>query len=72
MLTIYFSYGSPGNQLVTEKFEIKWATYLTSFKNIICVFTDARGSGGRGDSFMHSVYKNLGTVQVEDTIIAAE
>ena len=72
MLTIYFSYGSPGHQLVTEKFEIKWATYLTSFKNIICVFTDARGSGGRGDSFMHSVYKNLGTVQVEDTIIAGE
>lgn len=69
LLTVY---GSPGTQEVTEKFEMKWTTYLTSNKNIITAFIDFRGAGGRGDTFLHSVYQNLGVAEAEDVLTAAE
>ncbi|XP_076088367.1 dipeptidyl peptidase 4-like isoform X6 [Mytilus galloprovincialis] len=65
-------YGGPGSQLVTEKFEIKWASYLASTKNIIVAYVDARGTGARGDRFLHRMYKNLGSIEVQDTITAAQ
>ena len=58
--------------MVTKRFKINWETYLTSEHNIICAYADGRGSGGRGDTFLHANYKRLGTVEVEDTITAGK
>lgn len=61
-------YGGPGSQMVTSKFQIQWGHYLASSKNIIYGVIDGRGSANRGDKFLYSMYKKLGTVEVEDQI----
>ncbi|XP_029635770.1 dipeptidyl peptidase 4 isoform X1 [Octopus sinensis] len=63
-------YGAPGSQKVTEQFELGWHTYLTSSHNIIYASIDGRGASGNGDRYMHEIYKSLGTVEVEDQILA--
>ncbi|XP_041374304.1 dipeptidyl peptidase 4-like isoform X3 [Gigantopelta aegis] len=65
-------YGAPGTQKVTEKFGTGWETYLTSSKDFIYALVDARGSGGRGEKFLHEVYRKLGKKQVDDVITAAK
>ncbi|XP_076329096.1 dipeptidyl peptidase 4-like isoform X2 [Tachypleus tridentatus] len=63
---IVFVYAGPGQQLVTERFEIHWGTYLASRKNFIYATIDGRGSGNRGDRILHQIYKKLGSVEIED------
>jgi len=65
------TYGGPGTQRVTEQFNIGWGTYLSSSENIIYASIDGRGSGARGMRYLHSVYGNLGTIEVEDQITGA-
>lgn len=60
--------GSPGSQLVNEKFNIHWGTYLASKKNYIYAWIDGRGSGNRGEKILHEIYRRLGTVEVEDQV----
>ncbi|XP_055869674.1 dipeptidyl peptidase 4-like isoform X3 [Biomphalaria glabrata] len=69
---VFWVYGGPGTQSVKEKYTIDWQTYLTSSKEVIYAMVDGRGTGGRGDNFMHSIYRNLGTFEVDDTIEAAK
>ncbi|KAH3751812.1 dipeptidyl peptidase 4-like [Dreissena polymorpha] len=63
--------GSPGTQLVTKEFNIGWEQYLCSCHSVIIVFVDGRGSGGRGNRWMHAVYKQLGQLEADDIITAA-
>lgn len=63
-----FRYGGPGSQLVTDRFRIDWGDYLASEKGIIYVAIDGRGSGFAGDRKLHTLYRGLGTVEVEDQI----
>ena len=56
---------------MTEKFSIDWGTYLTSSENFIYAAIDGRGTGAWGQTFMHAVYRNLGTVEVDDQISAS-
>ncbi|XP_076351079.1 LOW QUALITY PROTEIN: dipeptidyl peptidase 4-like [Tachypleus tridentatus] len=65
---IVFVYAGPGQQLVTEKFEVHWGTYLASRKNFIYATIDGRGSGHRGDRILHQIYKKLGSVEIEDQV----
>ncbi|GIY16389.1 prolyl endopeptidase FAP [Caerostris darwini] len=64
-------YGGPGTQMVTEKFNVNWGSYLASKKNIIYVNIDGRGSGFQGDKILHELYRRLGTVEVFDQISVA-
>lgn len=64
-------YGSPGTQMVTHEFSVDWVHYLSSTHDFIIGYVDARGSGGRGDDWMHSIYRKLGTLEVQDTLTAA-
>ena len=66
------SYGGPSTQLVTEQYQVGWQSYMTSEKHVISVSVDGRGSGGRGDRWLHRVYGNLGGLEVQDQIKAAE
>lgn len=65
-------YGGPGTQMVKEKYTIDWQTYLTSSRDVIYAMVDGRGTSGRGDNFMHAIYRHLGMKEVEDSIKAAE
>ncbi|MCJ8747610.1 hypothetical protein PDJAM_G00155370 [Pangasius djambal] len=64
-------YAGPCSQKSDFRFRINWSTYLASTENIIVASFDGRGSGYQGDQIMHSIYKKLGTYEVEDQITAA-
>ncbi|KAI4891626.1 hypothetical protein NFI96_025960 [Prochilodus magdalenae] len=64
-------YAGPCSQKSDFRFRINWSTYLASTENIIVASFDGRGSGYQGDKIMHSIYKRLGTYEVEDQITAA-
>ncbi|XP_060714983.1 dipeptidyl peptidase 4 [Tachysurus vachellii] len=64
-------YAGPCSQKSDFRFRINWSTYLASTENIIVASFDGRGSGYQGDRIMHSIYKRLGTYEVEDQITAA-
>ncbi|MFT7818067.1 dipeptidyl peptidase 4-like [Arapaima gigas] len=61
-------YAGPCSQKVDYRFRLNWGTYLASTENIIVASIDGRGSGYQGDKLMHSIYKRLGTYEVEDQI----
>uniref|UniRef100_A0AAR2L9F2 Dipeptidyl-peptidase 4 n=1 Tax=Pygocentrus nattereri TaxID=42514 RepID=A0AAR2L9F2_PYGNA len=64
-------YAGPCSQKSDFRFRINWSTYLASTENVIVASFDGRGSGYQGDKIMHSIYKRLGTYEVEDQITAA-
>lgn len=64
-------YGGPDSSSVTNKWSVEWGTYLASAHNIIYAKIDGRGSGLRGDKNLFALYRNLGTVEVEDQIETA-
>lgn len=64
-------YAGPCSQKSDFRFRINWSTYLASTENAIVASFDGRGSGYQGDQIMHSIYKRLGTYEVEDQITAA-
>ncbi|XP_029461465.1 dipeptidyl peptidase 4 isoform X3 [Rhinatrema bivittatum] len=64
-------YAGPCSQKVDEVYRLNWATYLASTEKIIVASFDGRGSGYQGDKIMHTVYRRLGTYEVEDQISAA-
>ncbi|XP_067871122.1 A-type potassium channel modulatory protein DPP6 isoform X2 [Heterodontus francisci] len=57
---------SPGSQIVTEQFQVDWATVLVSSFNIIVVKFDGRGSGFQGTKLLYEIKENLGTVEEKD------
>ncbi|CAG2175139.1 unnamed protein product, partial [Oppiella nova] len=65
-------YGGPGSQLVIDKYRVNhWGTHLASNMSIIYARIDSRGSDNRGSKYLHEIYKNLGNVEVMDTIVTA-
>ena len=72
MCLYYVRYGAPNTQHVTHEFDVGWETYLSSEHDLIIGFVDGRGSSGRGDDWLHSNYKGLGTKEVEDLLKAAK
>lgn len=63
-------YGGPCSQRVSYRFKLNWGTYLSSSHGIIFASFDGRGSGYQGDQILHAIYKQLGTLEVEDQITA--
>ncbi|XP_077473310.1 dipeptidyl peptidase 4 [Stigmatopora argus] len=63
-------YGGPCSQTVDYRFKLNWGTFLSSAYGIIVAKFDGRGSGYQGDDIMHSIYRRLGTFEVEDQITA--
>ena len=65
---IVYVYGGPGYQQVTDTWTIGWGEYLATSRNIVYVLMDTRGTGGQSNEHLFSVYRNLGTVEMEDEI----
>jgi len=66
-------YGGPSSQGVTNTYFYTdgFHMFLASQMNCIVVSVDGRGTAGRGNQFMYSVYKQLGHYEVIDQTNAA-
>uniref|UniRef100_A0A3Q1FQG9 A-type potassium channel modulatory protein DPP6 n=1 Tax=Acanthochromis polyacanthus TaxID=80966 RepID=A0A3Q1FQG9_9TELE len=58
--------GTPGGQMVSEKFHMDWATVLVSSFGAIVVRCDGRGSGFQGTNLLHRIQKKLGVYEEQD------
>lgn len=64
-------YGGPKTNVVVDEFDLDWGSFMAS-NNIVYAKIDGRGSGLRGDTILHSIYRKLGTVEIEDQIKTAQ
>ncbi|KAI4878671.1 hypothetical protein NFI96_017605 [Prochilodus magdalenae] len=62
--------GTPGGQMVTEQFQVDWATVLVSSYSTIVMRFDGRGSGFQGTNLLHRVRRKLGQVEELDQLEA--
>ncbi|MCH5219632.1 MAG: S9 family peptidase [Muribaculaceae bacterium] len=67
---IMYQYSGPGSQTVLNKWSVTWEHYFAS-KGYVVFCLDGRGTGGRGNKFMYSVYKNLGYYETIDQLAGA-
>lgn len=66
-------YSGPGAQLVKDSWSgghFYWHQLLAQ-KGVIVVVIDTRGMNGRGESFKKSTYKQLGKLEIQDHLTAA-
>ncbi|XP_067107442.1 A-type potassium channel modulatory protein DPP6 isoform X2 [Osmerus mordax] len=62
--------GTPGGQMVSERFELDWPTALVSCFGVIVVRFDGRGSGFQGTNLLHRVQRKLGVFEERDQLEA--
>lgn len=62
--------GTPGGQMVTEQFQVDWATVLVSSYSTIVIRFDGRGSGFQGTNLLHRVKRKLGQMEEIDQLEA--
>uniref|UniRef100_A0A8C9TUX4 A-type potassium channel modulatory protein DPP6 n=1 Tax=Scleropages formosus TaxID=113540 RepID=A0A8C9TUX4_SCLFO len=62
--------GTPGGQMVTEQFQMDWATVLVSSFGTVVVRFDGRGSGFQGTYLLHKVQRRLGVFEEKDQMEA--
>ena len=65
---IVYVYGGPGAQQVSDSWTVGWGEYLATSRNIVYILMDGRGTGYQSKEFLFSVYRNLGTVEMQDQI----
>lgn len=64
-------YGGPGSQMVSNRFERDWHSYLAASQRYIVVMLDGRGTGFKGRNLRNPVRDDLGRWEVQDQIAAA-
>ncbi len=72
---LMYVYGGPGSQTVRNAWggsRFLWLEYLAEELGVIVVSVDNRGTGGRGQVFRTATYKNLGKLEAQDQIAAAQ
>ncbi|XP_026792335.3 dipeptidyl aminopeptidase-like protein 6b isoform X1 [Pangasianodon hypophthalmus] len=62
--------GTPGGQMVTEQFQVDWATVLVSSYSTIVMRFDGRGSGFQGTNLLHRIKRKLGEFEEIDQLEA--
>jgi len=65
---LVYVYGGPGSQMVTDSWSVGWGEYLVTSRRIIYASIDGRGTGFQSDEHLFQVYRNLGTVEIQDQI----
>uniref|UniRef100_A0A669FCS6 Dipeptidyl-peptidase 6b n=1 Tax=Oreochromis niloticus TaxID=8128 RepID=A0A669FCS6_ORENI len=72
LIVLCFSHrdGTPGGQMVTEQFQVDWATVLVSSFSTIVVRFDGHGSGFQGTNLLHKVRRKLGKLEERDQLEA--
>ncbi|MDR2123024.1 MAG: S9 family peptidase [Flavobacteriaceae bacterium] len=68
------TYGGPGAQKVNNSWDSfdHWWHQMLAQQGYIIVSVDGRGTGGRGEAFKKATYKQLGKLELEDQVAAAE
>lgn len=72
---LMYVYGGPGSQTVRNAWggtNYLWYSYLAEEMDVIVASVDNRGTGARGKAFKSATYKNLGILEAEDQIAAAQ
>ena len=64
-------YNGPGSQEVLNKWKMGFEHYFATQGYIVCE-VDSRGTGYRGKAFESLIYLNLGKLETEDAVAAAE
>ncbi|XP_066057039.1 dipeptidyl aminopeptidase-like protein 6 isoform X2 [Chamaea fasciata] len=64
--------GTPGSQIVTERFEVTWESVMVSSHNAIVLKFDGRGSGFQGAKLLHEVRRRLGLLEEKDQLEAVQ
>uniref|UniRef100_A0A1B0CY21 Venom dipeptidyl peptidase 4 n=1 Tax=Lutzomyia longipalpis TaxID=7200 RepID=A0A1B0CY21_LUTLO len=64
-------YGGPDSYNVVDRWSMDWGAFLVVNRSVIYTKIDGRGSGLRGDKLLHQIYRNLGSVEVEDQVETA-
>ncbi|XP_077414648.1 dipeptidyl-peptidase 6 isoform X1 [Vanacampus margaritifer] len=62
--------GTPGGQMVTEQFQVDWATILVSSFSTVVIRFDGHGSGFQGTNLLHKVHRRLGKMEERDQLEA--
>lgn len=65
-------YAGPGSYAGSDSWQYTFGTYLSTNRSYIYAQINGRGSGNRGDKLLHSIYRNMGTVEIEDQIETAK
>lgn len=65
-------YAGPGSYAGVDKFEVGFSSYLVTSRKYILAQINGRGSGNRGENVLHTIYRAMGTVEVQDQIETAE
>lgn len=65
-------YAGPGSFAGTDRWETTFSTYLVTNRKYIVAQINGRGSGNRGQKLLHEIYRQMGTVEVQDQLEAAE
>lgn len=70
---LMYVYGGPGSQTVTNAMSGNyWWHQLMAKKGYIVVSVDNRGTGARGSKFRTQTYRQLGNLETQDQIAAAQ
>ncbi len=64
-------YSGPGSQQVLDRYGVDWESYLAN-QGFIVACVDGRGTGARGEEFRKCTYLNLGMLESDDQIAAAQ
>lgn len=65
-------YGGPGSYAGPDRWEIGFSSYLVTNRKYILAQINGRGSGNRGENVLNTIYRAMGTVEVQDQIETAE
>lgn len=65
-------YAGPGSFAGADRFEVGWNAYLVTSRKYIVAQINGRGSGNRGEKLLHTIYRGMGTVEVDDQIETAK
>lgn len=65
-------YGGPGSYSGSDRWETTFSTYLVTNRSFIVAQINGRGSGNRGEKLLHTIYRKMGTVEVEDQILTVK
>ncbi len=64
-------YSGPGSQTVQNSFSFGWEEYLAQ-EGFVVIAVDGRGTGGRGSEFKKCTYLQMGILESQDQIEAAQ
>lgn len=65
-------YAGPGSYAGTSRFDRSFASYLTTNRSYVYAQINGRGSGNRGERLLHTIYRSMGTVEIDDQITGAK